>query len=307
LQSTVTVAVPVLNEETHLGRCLAAIKAQTYAHIIEVLVVDGGSEDQTVAIAQASPKVRVLDNPGRIQAAGLNVALKACAGEVLVRVDGHCVIAPDYVARCVNALEHSGAAIVGGGMTPTAEGLIQEGIAVAMASRLGAGPARFHHSTGAAGWVDTVYLGAYRTELARFVDGYCEDVGVNEDAEFAIRIGRHGGIWFDPTIRSSYVPRGTISSVARQFYRYGRSRAATVRRHPSSLAPRQLMAPMLVVGLASPWRRMVLTSYLCLLTGWVASSHDKAHLVAAAVLPTMHISWGVGFLRGLLIVRQTGQ
>jgi succinoglycan biosynthesis protein ExoA len=306
-QPTVTIAVPVLNEEAHLERCLAAIRAQTYAGIVEALVIDGGSDDRTVDIARAGQSVRVLENPRRIQAAALNVALAACSGEVFVRVDGHCEIAPDYVARCVDALETTGAAMVGGGMTPTADGVVQEGIAVAMASRLGAGPARFHNPQGGAAWVDTVYLGAYRTARARAVGGYCEDVGVNEDAEFAIRMRRHGGVWFDPSIRSTYVPRESIPSVCRQFYRYGRSRAATVRRHPDSLSARQLVAPALVASLASPWRRGVLAAYLSVLVSWALSGRDRRRLVSVAVLPAMHIPWGIGFLRGLVLPRRTGR
>lgn len=298
---TVTIAVPVLNEETHLERCLDAIHAQTYELVVEVIVVDGGSIDRTLAIASTDPKVRVLDNPGIIQAAGLNMALAAASGDVFVRVDGHCEIADDYVARCVDTLERSGAAMVGGGMTPIAHGLVQEGIAVAMASRLGAGPARFHGSDRNAGWTDTVYLGAYETDRARMVGGYSESVGVNEDAEFAFRMGRHGGVWFDPAIRSDYVPRASVASVARQFYRYGRSRAATVRRHPQSLTPRQLASPALVMGLTSPWRTKVVAAYLCAIAGWMVSGLDRRRLIGAVVLPAMHVPWGIGFLLGLVV------
>ena len=106
---TVTVAIPVLDEEAHLGACLDAIEAQTYSGIVEVLVIDGGSSDRSVEIARQHQMVRVLDNPRRIQSAALNRALDEAAGEILVRVDGHCVIAADYVERCV-ALDANGAA-----------------------------------------------------------------------------------------------------------------------------------------------------------------------------------------------------
>ena len=260
---TVSIIVPVLNEEAHIEACLRAVDAQTYGAVIEVLVADGGSSDATRPLAEQHPRVRIVENRGRIQSAGLNAALSEAAGDVVVRVDGHCVIGADYVARCVEALERTGAAVVGGGMTPVAVGWLQRGVAAAMSSRVGAGPARFHIG-GAAGWVDTVYLGAYRTRLARSVGGYATDVGVNEDAEFAHRMSGHGGVWFDPTIRSTYVPRASVAAVARQFFRYGRSRAATVRRHPQSLRVRQLAAPALVVGLASPWRRQVALGYCVL-------------------------------------------
>ena len=197
-------------------------------------------------------RVRVVDNPGRIQAAGLNRGLAIAQGEIIVRVDGHCALAEDYVELCVAALEQTGAAMVGGGMTPTLDPasttITQRGIASAMASRLGAGPARFHVG-GPAGWVDTVYLGAYRAETRARSAATHDELAVNEDSEFAIRMRPLGGIWFDPRIRSTYTPRATLSSLAEQFYRYGRGRAATARRHPRHVRPRQLVAPALVLGL----------------------------------------------------------
>ena len=223
-------------------------------------------------------------------------------GDILVRVDGHCVIAPDYIERCVAALQGSGAAMVGGAMRPQADGWLQEGIAAAMMSPLGAGPARFHVG-GAATWVDTVYLGAYWTHLAREVGGYREDVGVNEDAEFAIRMRSGGGIRFDPSIRSTYTPRSTIKAVASQFYRYGRSRAATVRRHPSSLAPRQMAAPLLLRRIADPLaatgggrlRGLVLVAGA---TKLVTRPRSAAGYTLA--IPAMHLPWATGFIVGLV-------
>jgi glycosyltransferase involved in cell wall biosynthesis len=298
---TVSVIVPVLNEEGHLEACLRAIEAQTYPAIAEILVADGGSADRTREIAAAHPLVRIVDNPGRIQAAGLNAALAQVAGQLVVRVDGHCVLAPDYVERCVESLRSSGAAMVGGAMIP-AEGSGWAGrtIALAMRSRLGAGPARFHVG-GAPGWVDTVYLGCYPAELARRKGGYRLDVGVNEDAELALRLGGDGGVWFDPAIAATYSPRDSVPGLARQFYRYGLSRAATVRRHPRSLSARQLAAPLLVLGLLSPWRRWVGLSYGGTVAGRALIELPSDPATAAGlllVLPVMHLSWGVGFLTG---------
>lgn len=298
---SVTVAVPVLNEAAHIEACLSSIAAQTYPAIAEVLVIDGGSEDNTRSLAAAFPKVRLLDNPDRIQAAALNLAIEHGRGDVLVRVDGHCQLTPDYVEQCVEALTSTGAAMVGGAMHPVGEGWVGKGIADALTSRLGAGPARFH-SGGGRGYVDTVYLGAFRRRLAAEVGGYASDMAINEDAEFAIRMRAHGGIWFDPAIRSTYTPRRDISHLARQFYRYGRGRADTVRRHPRSLSPRQLAAPALVLGLLSPWRTVVISAYALLVGGrsLFAVGRDEASVPGLLLaMPAMHVPWGVGFLLGL--------
>lgn len=302
-QPSVSVIIPTYQEAAAIDACLEAVEQQTYPNIVEVLVVDGGSADGTRERAAAHARVTVLDNPRRFQSAALNVGIDAAAGEVIVRVDGHCLIAPDYVARCVAALDASSAAMVGGAMTPQASGTVQEAIAAAMGSRFGAGPARFHVG-GEPGWVDTVYLGAYRRDVVRAVGGYATDVGVNEDAELAHRMAPRGGVWFDPTIRSTYTPRSSVSAVGRQFYRYGKSRAKTVARHPDSLKPRQLVSPLLVVGLVSPARRWVAATYLAGLAVVVAEESRRTRpggrlAVFAAVLPTMHLTWGAGFIVGL--------
>lgn len=298
---SVTIIVPTYQEERHIVECLEAVRRQTYAGPVEVLVVDGGSRDRTTELAR-SMGATVIDNPYRLQAAALNIGLKAARGEITVRVDGHCTIADDYVERCVAALDQTGAVLVGGAMEPVGDSRRQRAIAAAMTSPLGAGPARFHLG-GPAAWVDTVYLGAFRTDSARAIGGYATDVGVNEDSEFAYRMAPRGGVWFDPTIRSRYVPRDTVRSVAKQFWRYGLSRAATIRRHPQSLRWRQLVAPALVVGCCSPWRRPLATSYGVVILLEAARQTRRigpSGALLAAVLPAMHLPWGLGMLTGLL-------
>lgn len=301
---TVTIMVPTYEESASIAECLNSIMRQTYPHITEILVIDGRSTDETRAIAAQYGKVRIVDNPARIQAVALNLGLAEAQGDIVVRVDGHCALSDDYVERCVNSLLETEAAIVGGAMTPRADTVAQRGIADAMASRFGAGPARFHIG-GEAGWVDTVYLGAYRRRDAVAIGGYSTDVGVNEDAEFALRMRRHrGGVWFDPAIRSVYRPRKSLPAVSKQFFRYGLSRAATVRRHPSAIRPRQLAAPAVVLALTCiPKRRPLMAAYAAGVT--IASALDgrggfARRGVFAGALPTMHLSWGLGFILGML-------
>lgn len=300
---TVTVAIAALDEERNIAACLDAVSTQTYPRLVEVLVADGRSKDRTREIAAGYPLVRVLDNPRRIRPAGLNVAIREAAGEVLVRVDARTVVAPDYVERCVEALRASGAAIVGGPMRFTAEGPLQRGIAAAMCSRLGAGPAQFRREGGEARLVDTVYLGAYRLEWIRGVGGYDEDFGGNEDAELNHRARAAGGVWLDPAIRSTYAVREGLQALWRQYRRYGRARAGTMRKHPRSIAPRQLAVPVLVVGLLSPARRCVLTVYLAAVLGRAAFEglrDPPAAPVLVVALPVMHAAWALGFFERLL-------
>ncbi len=298
-----TVALPVLNEEANIAACLEAVVAQTYPRVVEILVVDGGSDDATCDVARRFPGVRVIDNPGRRQSAGLNVALYAARGDVLVRVDGRTVIAPDYVDQCVAALTRSGAALVGGPIEPQGSTWIERAVGAALTSTLGAGPARFRDAEASAAWTDIVYLGAARVDVLRRLGGYDEDFATNEDGELLHRLGLNGGVWFDPAIRSTYRPRDSFLGFMKQYYLYGTGRAATVRKYPRSLRLRQLAAPLLVLGLLSPWRRKIALAYLAVVVAGAGPEMRRDPATGAGLalaLPVMHLSWGAGFLIGWL-------
>ncbi|MGH9017779.1 MAG: glycosyltransferase family 2 protein, partial [Acidimicrobiales bacterium] len=238
---------------------------------------------------------------------GLNRALAEARGDLLIRVDGRTVIAPDYVDQCVAALTRSGAALVGGPIVPLGTTWIERAVGAALTSTLGAGPARFRKAGSTAAWTDIVYLGAARVDVLRRLGGYDEDFATNEDAELLHRLQDDGGVWFDPTIRSSYRPRGSFAAFVRQYYRYGDGRAATVRKYPESLRLRQLAAPLLVLGLLSPWRRSVALAYLAVVaagSGPELRRDPAAGAGLAVALPAMHLSWGAGFLVGWLRPRR---
>lgn len=296
----VAVLMPVRDEQDNIAACLESVRAQTYP-LKEVLVIDGGSTDGTVDVVSKFSFVRVLHNPAGSQAHGLNLGIAEATADVMVRVDARTRIAPDYVAACVTALAETSAAVVGGAMTPVpASTPASRAIALAMASRVGAGPARFHRSDARPGWVDTVYLGAFRMDVVRRVGGYDVRQRTNEDAELAHRLRPFGGVWFDTKIRSEYVARSSLRDVAVQFYRYGAGRAASFRKDPRSAAVRQLLPIALVLSFVSPWRGPVSIAYASVVgvkACIVAPRDPQAAIRLAAVLPVMHFSWAFGFGR----------
>jgi cellulose synthase/poly-beta-1,6-N-acetylglucosamine synthase-like glycosyltransferase len=315
----VTVMMPVRNEAAFIERSLGAILAQDYPpDRMEILIADGRSDDNTVEIIRridTHGRVRVVDNPGIIQAIGLNQLIEQAQGEYLIRVDGHTIIAPDYVRECVRLLQATGAANVGGPMHPVGDSLMGRAIAAAGRSPF-AVPSAFHVSSRAAD-TDTVYMGAWPRAVLAALRGY-KPMRANEDYELNVRIRQAGGrIYFSPTIQSLYYGRQTLPALWKQYYRYGRSKVKTLRLHPRSLRPRQIVAPLFVAGLVlGPLMSLLIPAlavvYWAALAAYVivnlafsvrqASQHgwELLPLLPLAFL-TIHLAWGLGFWRELLL------
>ena len=312
-----SVVVPVRDEvPAAIAEALASVAAQDYGGRIEVVVADGSGVP-----AAAPPGVRVVANPAGGAAAGLNAAVAAASHDIVVRCDGRCVLPPDYVRTAVRTLERTGAANVGGRQRPVGRTPFERAVALAMTTPLGAGDARYRLG-GAAGPVDTVFLGVFRRAALEAAGGFDETLLKNQDYELNWRLRRAGGtVWFDPALGVAYRPRGSLAALARQYHGYGRWKRVVARRHPRSLRWRQLAAPLLALGLAASAAGAVAAAFaepargvlavaaaaapgayaLVLLAGSAAVGarrRDRAALRLPLVLATMHLAWGSGFLRG---------
>ncbi|MCZ7547063.1 MAG: glycosyltransferase family 2 protein [Anaerolineae bacterium] len=316
----VSVVMPVRNEGDFIRRSLGAVLAQDYARdCLEVLVVDGMSDDETRAIvteiAASDARVRMLDNPARIVPTAMNIGIAAARGEIIVRVDGHTLPEPDYVTRCVYHLQQTGADNVGGPMQPAGLTPMGEAIAAATSAPFGI-PTRFHHSR-TPGYVDTVYMGAWPRAVFERVGGFDETLIRNQDYELNYRIRQHGGrIYYAPDIRATYYGRQTLRALARQYFQYGVWKVHVIVRHPASTRPRHLVAPAFVMALAAGAALTPFTRRGWWLLAAVAGSYALANLVAStqlamqrgwrlllrvpAVFATIHVAWGAGFWRGVL-------
>lgn len=318
-ESLVTVIMPIRNEEEFIARSLGAVLQQDYpAERIEVLIADGMSDDNTLAVIRSLPgaeRVRVIANPDRLQAPGMNRAINEARGEIIIRVDGHTVIAPDYVRQCVQALTKTGADNVGGAMDPV--GMTPMGKAIAAAGKSPfAVPTAFHVSR-TAQYTDTVYMGAWRRDVFERVGLYDETFKINEDYELNYRIRKAGGkIYFTLEIRSEYYGRQTLGALARQYFRYGVGKTRTLRAHPASIKPRQLVAPVFVLGLIAGALLSLISPLFTLL--WLAGialygvvdaifslraappGEPGTRLRIPVVFLTIHLAWGAGFWVGWL-------
>lgn len=318
----VSVIMPIRNEASFIERSLGAVLAQDYpADRLEVLVADGISTDNTREIvadlARRHPAVTVVvvDNPGRIVPTGMNACLGRASGEVIVRVDGHTIVASDYVQRCVGALERTGADCAGGRMDAVSEGAFGRAVALATSSPFGVGGARFHYSA-TEEWVDTAYMGAWRREIFERVGGFDEEMVRNQDDELSYRIRAGGGrVLLDPTIRSRYYPRGTLRTLWRQYFQYGYWKVRVLQKHALQMRARQFAPPALVLALATLAVLAPFAESARLALGALVGVYLVSNLAASAwtarradagaapwlpvVFATLHLSYGAGFLAGL--------
>lgn len=309
----VSVIMPVLNEERHLRNSVRHILEQEYSGEMEVVIALGPSTDRTDEIAAElvaeDPRVHTVPNPTGRTPAALNAAIKASSHPVVVRVDGHGMLSPNYIATAVRLLEETGAQNVGGIMQAEGENAWEDAVAAAMTSKIGVGNAAFH-TGGEAGPAETVFLGVFRREALEKADGYNIEFIRAQDWELNFRIREAGGlIWFSPELRVQYRPRPSVRALAKQYKDYGRWRHVVARYHSGSINLRYLAPPTAVVAIAAgivvgaavtPWALLVPAGYVAAIVAGSLPAGRGLPLKARALIPvalaTMHMSWGYGFL-----------
>lgn len=249
---TVSVVIPVLNEERHLAAAVGMVLKQDYPGPVEVILAVGPSRDRTQEVADAlaaeDPRVTCVANPTGRTPDALNAAIARSTSEVIVRVDGHAEIAAGYIRTAVAEMRRIGADNVGGIMDARGTTDFERAVACAMRSRVGVGNARFHVG-GRAGEADTVYLGVFRRDTLNRVGGYDPHFTRAQDWELNHRIRAAGGrVWFTPQLRVTYRPRGSVRGLASQYLHYGRWRRVVAERHEGTINARYLAPPVMVVG-----------------------------------------------------------
>jgi succinoglycan biosynthesis protein ExoA len=320
--------MPVRNEERHLAESVSSVLGQDYAGPLELVLAVGPSKDKTLQIAEKlagdDSRVTVVPNPSGQIPSALNAAIRAARHDVLVRVDGHALLPPGYIAAAVRTLDETGAVNVGGIMAAEGVTPFQRAVAWAMTSPAGVGSAKYH-TGGQSGPAESVYLGTYRRSALEGVGGWDESYLRAEDWELNHRIREAGGlIWFQPEMRVSYRPRATLGALSSQYFHYGRWRHVVARMHAGTINLRYLAPPAVVLamlvgavaglagllaieaGATGLWPELLFAGFaaplvylfgVMFVTGTATKALPRRSLGwLPVVLATMHVSWGIGFL-----------
>jgi succinoglycan biosynthesis protein ExoA len=317
MSRVVAVVIPTLDEAAHIGALLKQLSRVTPNLLLEIIVADGGSTDATRSIvmdcAAQDQRIKLIENPRRIQSAGLNRAIRSATdvADTIIRIDAHGQYPDDYVERIVDAFIASDATMIATRLHTVGVSVVQRGVAFAMNSRVGTGGSA-HRIGSTSGFVDHGHhAGIDRTAFMR-AGGYDESFVANEDAELDVRIRRNGGsIWLATDIVVDYLPRASFVGLARQYWRYGVGRCQTFHKHGERLRLRQMLPPVASITLIAStiaivfdWRAATVpAAYGAILVAWSAAlairHRDAAALLAAPAAATMHIAWGLGFLKSL--------
>lgn len=316
----VTIVLAIYNEEKFIEKCIQAIQDQDYPpEKIEILVADGMSTDKTVALLNAlqaaDKRIRVFCNPGRIVPIGLNMLVREAKGEFVVRIDGHTIVARDYVSRCIQASLESGAENVGGRMCAIGQTPFGKAVAEATSHPFGIGNSRFHYSEKCEE-VDSVYMGCWKKSVFEDYGLFDEELVRNQDDEHNYRIREMGGkTLLYPEIKSIYTVRSSPKALWKQYFQYGYWKVRVLQKHPRQMSLRQFVPPAFVLAilffsllaLLFNWGWSALLTFMGLYLGinlivsLSISSKKGWQIFPGLVLSflILHISYGTGFITGL--------
>jgi succinoglycan biosynthesis protein ExoA len=317
----VSVIMPVRDEAAYIARSLGAVFTQDYpAERMEILVVDGMSTDGTreyvIAAQMARANLRLIDNPRHIVPPGLNLGIAQARGDIIVRVDGHCEIAPDYVRHCVEHLLAGDIEAVGGPIETVGETDEAQAIALAMSSWFGVGGSAFRTVKDRPMLVETVAFPAYTRETLQRLGPFDEELVRNQDDEYNYRLSKSGGrILLSPDIRSRYYSRSSLRKLWRQYYQYGFWKVRVMQKHPRQMRMRQFVPPAFVAALLGssvfgmfirPIRSLLALILVLYAAADLAASlslgrtHGRRYVPRLLLIhPILHLSYGLGFLAGL--------
>ena len=299
----ISVIVSCRNEIRHMRTFLGCLFHQDLRGLeMEVLIADGMSEDGTRDVLAEFDKnnsvLRVIDNPEKIAATGLNYAIREAKGEIILRMDAHSIYAPDYIRTCIEVLQETKADNVGGPALTRAEGYIPQAIAHAFHVPFAVGGAKFrdpHYE----GPVSTVPYGCWRKSTLDYIGQFDAEMVRGQDDELNFRIVSSGGkVWQSPKIISWYQPRGSLGSLFHQFFQNGFWKVAAVRKHRRPASFRNLVPTgCLVAAIFLP-----ILSWAASVMGFVSLHYTL--LTSLFVLAGLYFS--ISFVCAFLVARREG-
>lgn len=308
----ITVICPTYNEENYIDKVLEFF-VKAIPKEKELLIIDGGSSDNTIKIvkqwSELNDNIHLLENPDQYVPYALNIGIKSSNGDPVIRLDSHSKYDDNYFEKIIETFNTTGADIVGGAMNAIGESNFQKAVAFATRTKFGVGDSKIHQES-YRGESDHVYLGAWRRKLFDEIGYFDERLKRNQDDEFHYRARSSGKkIYLNPDIKSYYYPRNSISRLIKQYFQYGLFKPMVLRKIRSEIKVRHLIPSLFTIYILFSAVSFVRIYYLVPLFVYVltdlyfsvqAKTNAKVMAYSFIVYPIIHLSYGFGFLLGLL-------
>lgn len=312
----VSVVIPCRNEVKAIRKTVQAILASSYPNV-EVIVVDGMSEDGTreelAKLRSEDQRVRTVDNPKKLTPFAFNLGIMDARGEYVQIVGSRNVLAPDYLAILVDALQsHDDVDCVGGDYQHVSDSPSGRYIALAMESKFGVGMGNYRTMKEDV-LVDTVGVPMYRRAIFEQVGMFDEALTRNQDDDFNFRLTQKGRkILYVHSAKTTYLVRASLEKAFRQFFQYGYFKVFVNRKHKRVTTLRQMIPPAfvaaLIVGIplslvssyAQYLMNLMLIAYLIL--GFIMAGkrlNFVARLQVMFCCFVMHMGYGLGYWQGI--------
>jgi len=320
----VSIIIPCRNEEKFIGKCLDSIIENDYPKDkLEVLVMDGISNDDTRAIVQKYCQkysfIKMIDNQQKIVSTALNVGIQNSKGGIIIRMDAHNVYGKDYILKCVHYLNEYNIDNVGGVCVtlPGSNTVIAESIAFALSHPFGVGNSLFRIGSKEPRYVDTVPFGCYKREVFEKIGFFDEDLIRNQDDEFNLRLIKNGGkILLVPDIVSYYYSRDSLLKLWKMFFQYGYFKPFVAKKVGAIITWRQLIpalfiSSLIISGMLSLFFKPLSLVFLFITFSYIITNIGfslsialvkgfKYLFILSVVFATLHFSYGLGYLKGIL-------
>ena len=315
----VSIIIPCRNEEKYIFKCVTSILEQSYSENVEILIIDGMSDDNTVSIitglSSIHQNVKLIENVEQTTPQAMNIGLRAVSYDLIIRIDAHAIALPNFIQKNVDTIFESEEIMCAGGkIINVYENKTSRAIGVAMSSVFGVGNATFRVG-GEKKFVDTLAFGIYRKEVFEKIGIFDNDLIRNEDDELNFRLTKNGfKILYNPEIQSEYYVRGSIKKLYKQYYQYGYWKVYVNKKHKTITTLRQMVPLFFVLGLFLSVLLSVLVPVFWYVFGLGVSMYVmmalifafKANMKLAGVLkvamifPVLHFSYGLGYLLGII-------
>ena len=307
-----SIIIPVYNEINFIDTLLQSLLNDTFE--MQVLLVDGGSTDGTrERINEWSvkhPKIKMVDNPQRFVSSGFNKAYALSTGKFIAFIGAHAHYPKNYFSTAIKILENDESDAVGGSLRQIGKTEMGKAIAYCMSSKFGVGDTEFRTSKEKR-FVQSVAFAVYKRTVFQRVGLMNEKLIRNQDDEFHYRLNQQGfRILMVPEMTCTYYVRESLKRLFSQYFQYGLYKPMVLRKVKSEVKLRHLVPTFFVVYLISIIPAFdylgiiaLLPLLIYLVLAIMLATRNCGSLLEKIycfiVYPTLHISYGTGFILGL--------